>query len=325
MKDRNLNGGGEAASLEPGWPWRRCPAALAAGAALFFSISLTGFFPRFTPPAAADVSLPEGGFHGTPFGDYLAERLVADGFDRDVVRALLSDPRGEILKTTLAYAVVYKETKADYSGFLSKERLNRAREFLERKRDVLEAAEKEFRVPPEVTAAILMIESDFGNFRRLHRTFNVFATLLWSERPENFKTVSTIIRARIPDVEDDRIRQRTGKKARWGYEQLVVLLRIAEREGMNPYLLEGSWAGAFGLPQFIPSSYWGYAVDGDDDRRVDLFNEDDAIYSIGNYLKTFGWKDGLSEKKKKAVLRRYNNSGLYVDTVLAAAARLERG
>ena len=132
MKDRNPKRGGEAAPPDPGRPWHRSPAALAAGAALFFSISLTGLFPRFTP-AAADASLPSGGFHGTPFGDYLAERLVADGFDRDMVRGLLSDRRGEILKTTLAYAVVYKETKADYSGFLSRERLNRAREFLERK------------------------------------------------------------------------------------------------------------------------------------------------------------------------------------------------
>jgi membrane-bound lytic murein transglycosylase B len=57
---------------------------------------------------------------------------------------------------------------------------------------------------------------------------------------------------------------------------------------------------------------------------VDLFNADDAIFSIGNYLKRFGWKKGLPEEEKKKVLRRYNNSGLYVDTVLAAAAELEK-
>lgn len=273
-------------------------------------------------PAAAD--LPGGGFLGTPFGDYLGERLEADGFDRDLVERLLSDGRGEILKTTLTYAIVYKETKADYSGFLKADRLGRARTFIEKKEDVLREAERQFQVPLEVTAAILMIESDFGNFRKLHRTFNVFATLVWADREENFDTVRKHVLKRVPDAGDEKIRKRAGRKARWGYEQLVSLLRIAEREGIDPFVMEGSWAGAFGMPQFIPTSYWDYAVDGNEDNRVDLFNADDAIFSIGNYLQRFGWKNDLSEEKKKKVLRRYNNSGLYVDTVLAAAAELEK-
>ena len=89
--------------------------------------------------------------------------------------------------------------------------------------------------------------------------------------------------------------------------------------------VEGSWAGAFGLPQFIPTSYWDYAVDGNNDGKVDLSVEDDAIYSIGNYLNRFGWRRSIPEEKKKSVLRRYNNSGLYVDTVLAAAKRIAGG
>lgn len=269
--------------------------------------------------------LPSGGFKGTPFGDYLAERLVREGFGRDSVDRLLADPRGEVLKTTLTYAIVYKETKADYSHFLDAHRLERARKFIEKKEEVLRAAEKRYRVPLEITAAILMIESDFGNFRKLHRTFNVFATLVWADREGNFDTVRSHVRKRVPDASDEKIRTRAGRKARWGYEQLVTLLRIAEREGIDPFVMEGSWAGAFGMPQFIPTSYWDYAVDGNDDRRVDLFDTDDAIFSIGNYLQRFGWRNDLPEEKKKKVLRRYNNSGLYVDTVLAAAAALTRG
>ncbi len=289
---------------------------------------LLGALAAVLPPLAAPcpaAALPTGGFLGTSFGIYLTERLVAEGFEKERVEALLADPRGEILKTTLTYAIVYRETKADYSHFLDPDRLGRARRFLREKEAVLREAERQFQVPAEITAAILMIESDFGNFRKLHRTFNVFATLVWADQPENFETVRRHVRKRVPEAGDEKIQQRAGKKARWGYEQLVVLLRIADREGADPFLLEGSWAGAFGLPQFIPTSYWDYAVDGNDDRRVDLFDVDDAIYSIGNYLKRFGWKSGLTEEKKKAVLRRYNNSGLYVDTVLAAAARLESG
>jgi len=291
----------------------------ARSGAYFFALAALLFLAQ---PAAA--GLPGGGFQGTPFGDYLGGRLEADGFDRALVERLLADKRAEILKTTLTYAIVYKETKADYSGFLKADRLERARAFIEKKGDVLREAERQFQVPVEVTAAILMIESDFGNFRKLHRTFNVFATLVWADRAENFDTVRQHVLKRVPDAGDEKIRKRAGRKGRWGYEQLVTLLRITEREGVDPFLMEGSWAGAFGMPQFIPTSYWDYAVDGNDDSRVDLFNADDAIFSIGNYLARFGWKSGLSEEEKKKVLRRYNNSGLYVDTVLAAAAELKK-
>jgi membrane-bound lytic murein transglycosylase B len=278
----------------------------------------------FVPEVAfAGSPLPTGGFDGTPFGTYLGDRLAGDGFDRKTVQGLLADPRGEINKTTIAYAIVYRESKADYSGFLAPARLKRARKFLKRKAEMLEAARKKYEVPPEITAAILMIESDFGNFRKLHPTFNVFATLIWADRPENFTSVRGIIKKRIPEVSDEKIGKRTEKKARWGYEQLKVLLRIFEREGIDPFTLEGSWAGAFGLPQFIPTSYWDYAVDGNEDRQVDLFNEDDAIFSIGSYLNRFGWREDAPTAKKKKVIRRYNNSGLYVDTVLAAAEKLK--
>ncbi len=303
----------------------RLMAAKVTGAALVSGALLAGIYLSFSSFTSAAVTLPSGGFRGSPFGEHLASRLTGEGFSAKIIDDLLGDPRGEILKTTLAYAIVYREKAADYSGFLSKQRLGRATDFMARKGTVLQAAEDKYKVPAEVISSILMIESDFGNFRKLHRSFNVFATLVWADRPENFDTVQKVIRKRLPEVGDEKIRKRAKKKAGWGYNQLVVLLRIAEREGADPFLLEGSWAGAFGLPQFIPTSYWDYAVDGNGDRRVDLFDEDDAIYSIGNYLKAFGWKEGISEKRQKEVLRRYNNSGLYVDTVLEAAARLEKG
>ena len=170
-----------------------------------------------------------------------------------------------------------------------------------------------------------MIESAFGDFRRLPSLFNVFATLVWAAEEENFDDVRAVIKKRIPDVSDEKIRSRSRRKAAWGYQQLTVLLKIAERESLDPYTVEGSWAGAFGLSQFIPTSYWDYAVDGDGDGRVDLFNEDDAVHSIGNYLRRFGWREGIDTEKKKKVLRRYNNSGLYVDTVLAAAKLIGEG
>jgi membrane-bound lytic murein transglycosylase B len=271
---------------------------------------------------AAAEGLPEGGLLHTPFGDALAGRLVADGFDRGRVEMLLGDKRLAINPTTLAYAIVYKEFKVDYDKFLLEERLSRARTFIAANRELLAAATARTGVPGEVIASILMIESDFGAYRKLHPIFNVFVTLLWAAEPENFETVRAIVKKRIPEATPEKVREKTKSKAKWGYEQLTYLLRIAEREKIDLPALEGSWAGAFGMPQFIPSSYWGYAVDGSGDGRADLYTAADAVFSVGNYLKSFGWKDGLSDEKQRAVVRRYNNSELYAATVLGAAAKL---
>jgi len=279
----------------------------------------------FLPGPGAAQDLPAGGLQRTAFGEALAARLIADGFDRARVEALLADKRVAINGTTLSHAIVYKEYKVDYDKFLLEERLARARAFLAANRGLLAEATARSGVPGEVIAAILMIESDFGAYRKLHPVLNVFVTLLWAAEPANFETVRSIVQKRLPDVSDDKVRERAKTKARWGYEQLTYLLRIAERERIDLPALEGSWAGAFGMPQFIPSSYWGYAVDGDGDGRADLYTTADAVFSVGNYLKSFGWKDGLSEEKRRAVVRRYNNSELYAATVLGAAARLRGG
>ncbi|HWR98845.1 MAG TPA: lytic murein transglycosylase, partial [Candidatus Methanoperedens sp.] len=101
--------------------------------------------------------------------------------------------------------------------------------------------------------------------------------------------------------------------------------RALEREKLDLPALEGSWAGAFGMSQFIPSSYWGYAVDGNGDGRADLYTVADAAFSVGNYLRSFGWRQGLTEEQRRGVVRRYNNSELYAATVLEVAARLHDG
>jgi len=271
---------------------------------------------------AAAEGPPEGGLLHTPFGASLSARLVADGFDRARVEALLGDPRLVLNDTTLARAIVYRETKADYSKFLTEERLARARTFLAANRELLESASSRSGVPAEVIASILMIESDFGAYRKLHPVLNVFVTLLWAGEPANFEAVRSTVQKRLPDVTAEKVRERSAAKAKWAYEQLTYLLRIAEREKIDLLALEGSWAGAFGMPQFIPSSYWGYAVDGNGDGRADLFATADAVFSVGNYLKSFGWKGGLTEQQQIAVVRRYNNSELYAATVLGAAAIL---
>ena len=86
--------------------------------------------------------------------------------------------------------------------------------------------------------------------------------------------------------------------------------------------VKGSWAGAFGICQFIPSSCLNYAVDGNGDGLIDLYDFRDAAASVSNYLKVHGWRTGLDRKAQEKVVWSYNHSTLYCQTVVELARRL---
>ena len=102
-----------------------------------------------------------------------------------------------------------------------------------------------------------------------------------------------------------------------------AFLTYAFREGYDPTTIPGSYAGALGIPQFMPSSILGYAKDGNKDGKIDMLNHEDAMASVANYLKRNGWRPGLSEEKAKKVVYSYNHSKYYVATILKIAKLLE--
>jgi membrane-bound lytic murein transglycosylase B len=102
------------------------------------------------------------------------------------------------------------------------------------------------------------------------------------------------------------------------------LLLFCLEEHKDPLSLKGSWAGAFGLPQFVPSSYVRYGRDGDADGIVDLNNLSDALASTANYLQASGWSRKDLGKQKKALFA-YNHCDQYVMAVLAYARAIRPG
>jgi membrane-bound lytic murein transglycosylase B len=129
----------------------------------------------------------------------------------------------------------------------------------------LSLAEKKYGVPASIIVAILGIETKYGEKKGTYPVFNTLATLAFND----------------------------GRRANFFRSELTEYLLLSRENHFMPLSLKGSYAGAVGLPQFMPSSYRHYAVDFYGKGYADLFNNNaDAIGSIGNYLKKHGWKQG---------------------------------
>ena len=123
-------------------------------------------------------------------------------------------------------------------------------------------------------------------------------------------------------VKRDRYDKWVKRKTKWAYAELTAFLKYSYRENIDPVEVRGSYAGAMGIAQFMPSSIMAYAKDGNTDGRVDLFTHADAIASVANYLKAHRWGRAKDAEGKKKVLLHYNRSTHYVDTVYNLAQKL---
>jgi membrane-bound lytic murein transglycosylase B len=111
-----------------------------------------------------------------------------------------------------------------------------------------------------------------------------------------------------------KLKKRSEYKSDWAMEQIVALEELDKNSPIPITEIEGSWAGAFGMSQFLPSSYNSWAVDGNGDGLINLFDKDDAIFSVANYLNENGW--GKTLKKQRKAVWHYNHSTAYVNAVL---------
>ena len=114
------------------------------------------------------------------------------------------------------------------------------------------------------------------------------------------------------------------KKRRWALGELKAISKITEKYPKLDILsLKGSYAGAFGDCQFLPSSFLNFAVSRNAGQVPNLFDERDAILSIGNYLKSNGYDGPIDGKQAYDAIFHYNNSKVYVETVRGVARKLK--
>jgi len=181
---------------------------------------------------------------------------------------------------------------------------------------VLSAVEQRFGVSPRIITAILIIESRLGTYPMPYNVVNAYANLAFVLDPAYWKEIQNRYADAYPQIRDDATSARAKRKAKWAVRELYHLSRIADHLEIDPLSISGSFAGAMGPAQFIPSSFWIFGMDGDGDGLADPSNMTDAKFSMGHYLRKFGWKEETSVEQKRRAIWHYNRSRVYVNTVM---------
>jgi membrane-bound lytic murein transglycosylase B len=254
-------------------------------------------------------------------------RLLERGVDSAFLWHAFHHRRTAFLPEMLRINVTGFLRPVDYSPNWNDASIAACRAFINSADTLLVSAERTYGVPKEIITAVLWVETKFGRYTGTHHVWSVYASLATADEPENIRANQQAYRDTITDPNrlaylDSLVEVRSRRKAQWALQQLETLAQLARDSVIDVLELSGSWAGAFGLPQFIPSSYAEWARDGDGDGRADLFNVADAIMSVANYLRSNGWSQ--QRERQERALYHYNNSRDYVNCIMTIAERLAR-
>ncbi len=195
---------------------------------------------------------------------FIDQMAKSHGFDKGRLTRLMD--QAEIQQDIIDAMTRPAESKPWYQYrpiFVTRARIDKGVEFMDRHAADLHRAQLKYGVPPEIITAILGVETYYGQRRGTHRVLDALATLAFDYPP----------------------------RSEFFRSELEAFLLLTRDEHIDPLALKGSYAGAMGQPQFISSSYRAYAVDFDGDGRRDLVGDTaDAIGSVANYFQRHGWR-----------------------------------
>lgn len=255
--------------------------------------------------------------------DHLVNRLLAHGVPLARVKAVYQSPRMPRF-TNVPFSVVPREPQDWYKAFRSPKRIKHAVDFLATHRTTFERAEKRFGVSRYAVAALLLIETHFGKNTGSHSVVYRLSRLANVADPRNLRWNYERLRKEDDAVTMQQVIERGAYLEQLFLPEVAATMEIAATYGFNVFNIKGSSAGAFGLPQFLPSSFLKYGYDGNGDGRVSLFQISDAIHSTANFLAQHGWREGISDDQKRKVFWHYNRSEPYVETALEVSKILAK-
>ena len=154
----------------------------------------------------------------------------------------------------------YEDTKTYITKRTSSKKVSLGKKFYEKNSTLINNVENEFNIERELLLALMGIETNFGSYLGKMDIVSSLATLSFDKRRSEFFTT-----------------------------ELIILLKLVDKNIVEPESLFGSWAGAFGNFQFMPSTIKNYAIDYDNDGQINLKETDDSFASAANYLNKLGW------------------------------------
>jgi membrane-bound lytic murein transglycosylase B len=257
---------------------------------------------------------------------FVAHKLESKGADASFVR-LLRDQMDETIRDRVIQTnVLGFLLKPNYSGHIDAKAIRKCRAFLKSNSRAFAQAEKEHGVPREVIASLLWVETRHGKTLGRFLVPSVYVNLAMADHPSMIQETLNELKKKVPETDpqfaalEAKVRERSATKSEWAIGELMALGEMRARHLADPFRIKGSYAGAFGMPQFVPTSYIKWAEGRDKARASDLFAARDAIYSVGNYLSQHGW--GNEEPLRKQALHAYNKSDDYVSTILTLAEQV---
>lgn len=218
-------------------------------------------------------------------------KILSKTFIKSNLEKIFYDPRLILDKTVIGiFPPDQQKEPIDYFderfGLLSVDSLENGTAYYQQHLEVFNKMQAGYGVSPEIILSIFRIETYFGRLLGRRQVINSLYSIY---------------------VLSPQRRNRTIK-------ELISFLKVYKPGEDDVFTVNGSIAGAFGISQFMPSSFHAFAVDGNNDGQINLFNNADAIMSVANYLKIHGW-DNQYKNQRKAVYA-YNHSNAYVNAVL---------
>ena len=192
------------------------------------------------------------------------KRAINEGISKSTVNNLIDNSKflPDVIKYDRYQPEFYEDTKTYISKRTSSKKVKLGKIILNKENNIINKVSSEYKVDKNLLLALMGIETNFGNYLGKMDIVSSLATLSFDQRRSEFFT-----------------------------KELITLLKLVDAKIIDPSTLFGSWAGAFGNFQFMPSTIKNHAIDYNKDGSIDLKNIEDSFASAANYLSNLGWND----------------------------------
>ena len=213
------------------------------------------------------------------------KEAIGSGISKKVVNEVMSEAKflPKVIEYDRYQPEFYEDTFTYIKKRTSKKKIKQGLVLYKKEKKIIDQVEKEFQIEKELLLALMGIETNFGKYLGKMDIVSSLATLSFDKRRSEFFT-----------------------------KELLILLKLVDRQIIEKETLFGSWAGAFGNFQFMPRTIRNYAIDYNNNKTIELKKTEDSFASAANYLNQIGWKKNqpcfLKINLKENIPKKYLNS-----------------